>query len=770
MSAQQSSADRHQLDPRIAVELLDKYLGMRECRPSGGLRALFEEAGRVARDLAKPKRQVSTRLLLFAVHSMNRTALDPFELSAITTLVSFLDRNRGRLQGHFAEYFQNTDGKRSPHREMMTANVGKLLDMAMATALRRAPDERQVTVADVLRCFPPDRSGADALFLSLEIAPTEFHSALEEGINTLLQEAADQPDELPDSSDPGPPGSNSTRTPGAPGVQPPPRSKTRKRTALDERVSTHTDQPATADQLGRRSFAQVLALRIKQAKTADEERMAREKASRGGPRRRKPTASKDAAFIVHLHGPWGSGKSSVLNFLRDELEGESDPPWIVIDFNAWRDQRLQPPWWTLITTIYLGARAKLGWRKVLLFLRWQLWRARADYFPIIGVMLFATTVLALLWAAYGRLAPPPGGSSPGSGFENLLKVVTLAMTFLTIMGATYVGFRTLALGSRRAAQAYSDLKADPYKPIASLFEHLVRAIGRPVAVFIDDLDRCDATYVVDLLEGIQTLMRGAAITYVIAADRKWICSSFEQRYSGFTGPIGEPGRPLGYLFLDKMFQVSAPLPLPSPEARSSYWVALLKASPDRLREHRTRVLDAERDADERASKLTGPEEMQAFVAKAKTSSDPLKLPAARAAVAKRITSQEALDKLDHRLEAFSDLVEPNPRAMKRLVNAYAMHQSTLFLSGSNTIFNTLVRWTILELRWPVLADFLATRPDWVDKLRSPLPEIDRLQAPEALWCLFGDPMVIRVMGPRNGSDGLTAAALKKILGAVQSGR
>src|SRR6185503_6453552 len=132
--------------------------------------------------------------------------------------------------------------------------------------------------------------------------------------------------------------------------------------------------------------------------------------------------------------------------------------------------------------------------------------------------------------------------------------------------------------SATAAQAYMDARSDPLGPITTLFEKLVEAIERPLVVFIDDLDRCDGSYVIALLEGIQTLFRSRPVTYVIAADRKWICSCFEKRYSDFAKTIGEPGRPLGYLFLDKVFQVSAAVPRLSSDVQRTYWQALLGAA------------------------------------------------------------------------------------------------------------------------------------------------------------------------------------------------
>lgn len=56
----------------------------------------------------------------------------------------------------------------------------------------------------------------------------------------------------------------------------------------------------------------------------------------------------DLGFIVHIHGPWGSGNTSVLSFLRNYLRGRR---WVTIEFNAWRHQRMRPPWWMLIHAI-----------------------------------------------------------------------------------------------------------------------------------------------------------------------------------------------------------------------------------------------------------------------------------------------------------------------------------------------------------------------------------------------------------------------------------
>lgn len=54
--------------------------------------------------------------------------------------------------------------------------------------------------------------------------------------------------------------------------------------------------------------------------------------------------------------------------------------------------------------------------------------------------------------------------------------------------------------------------------------------------------------------------------------------------------------------------------------------------------------------------------------------------------------------------------------MKRLVNAYGMHQATHFLEGRRVSPEALARWTIIELRWRLLADYLSQQPESIKNL------------------------------------------------------
>ena len=534
----------------------------------------------------------------------------------------------------------------------------------------------------------------------------------------------------------------------------------------EETVPAHPDDPAVLDTLARRPFARCIANRMDEVWRGRDRRPTR---------RGEADTGSGGAFMLHLHGPWGSGKSSILNFLRDELQGEHRPRkeerWVVVEFNAWRHQRIRPPWWALIRDVYAQSARQLPPLKSLwLRVRWWAWRVRADWLPVAAAAVIITLAVLVITGVLD-LFPEPVQTAPGTqaqrqaddawkGVELALKLLTGA---LAAWGTVFAVSRSLAFGSARAAQAYTELKSDPLGPIVRLFQRLTARIGRPVAVFVDDLDRCDGKYVVELLEGIQTLFRTAPVTYVVAADRKWICASFQQGYKDFGDDIGEAGRPLGYLFLDKLFQVSASVPRPAPEVQRAYWAALLRAAGTAdASALEARQREAEKQAEREVGDLKTTEELQAFV---QAASDPLKQEGRRAVAAQRITTPEAQRETQkHLLEGFADLLEPNPRSMKRLVNAYGLHQATHFLEHRHVAPDALARWTLIELRWPLLADYLAARPEALTAIHD---GSEPAGVPDALKPLFKDEAVGAVV--RGGSaEALDEHTLRQIVGSVDA--
>jgi CRISPR/Cas system CMR-associated protein Cmr5 small subunit len=389
---------------------------------------------------------------------------------------------------------------------------------------------------------------------------------------------------------------------------------------------------------------------------------------------------------------------------------------------------------------------------------------------ILAVILLATGVPDFVQGQSVK----SGAGVVSSGSEDQAKVIDLWLKILVgVFAAGAAGIalsRSLVFGSSRAAQMYTELRSDPLGPIVALFQKLVKAIRRPVVVFVDDLDRCERKYVIELLEGIQTLFRSAPMAYVVVADRKWICSSFEKEYEDFSKTIGEPGRPLGYLFLDKIFQVSSSVPQLLPEIRRRYWNGLLNThSADDPKAQDDKRKQAEREALKKIEHIHTKKELDEKIAE--VSRDPLKEQAMRAAAARQITTSEARRETEHRLQRFDDMLEPNPRSMKRLVNTVGLHQARHFLEGRNVPLESLARWTIIELRWPLLADLLTAHPHFAVNLAEGTTLTDGT-IPKELKNLFRNEDVKRVMAadPSRGITKLDDISIRQIIGIADQGQ
>ncbi|RKR00348.1 KAP family P-loop NTPase fold protein [Maricaulis maris] len=552
-----------------------------------------------------------------------------------------------------------------------------------------------------------------------------------------------------------------------------------------ESVSPHSDEPTAEDELGRRPFARALVERMEAVH------------KQGGA----------DGFAVNLHAPWGAGKTSVLRMMEaimTEPARELNGRWAIVHFNAWQHERRNPPWWPFLETIkdgiMSGARANHREEAAIwIWLRWTLWKVHADWLPYVVGVIIATGLIYLLWFtdfSDAIIQAAKEGAASGEPldaghpmvdvvntwepiFSNVLKLVTAVVT--VVAGFIAAG-RLWVFGSPDNAKFYADLSRDPLRRIRGLFDTIVKQSNRPVCVFIDDLDRCNADYVVGLLEGIQTCFRHRKVSYVVAADRTWVRASFEKHYASFVEPVSDPGQPLGYLFLEKIFQVSTTVPGMGLRRRRRYWSRLLgESAPVTDRDAATRPPElAETDeaptGEERASVRNYDADVAIERARLKARFaggmtrdaadsvlDEEDSDTRRAAVALELSTSAAADReIRHVLARFADFLPDNPRVMKRMINAYSMRQAIGILEDDELGVDTLARWTILEQRYPAVADLLTDRAGLVDVLIAAGPDDDEAAG---LPAMLQDPTlrarVLAIIG-KDEDDVLTADHVRSL--------
>jgi hypothetical protein len=232
---------------------------------------------------------------------------------------------------------------------------------------------------------------------------------------------------------------------------------------------------------------------------------------------------------------------------------------------------------------------------------------------------------------------------------------------------------------------------------------------------IDDLDRCQSTYVIAVREGIQMLFRDARVVFVIAADRNWLNACYEEVYDKLRSRIAQPGKPLGILFLEKTFRFSTSMPGIPAALRESYWQYLQRPIEQGGGEQITTVR-------QRAKEQVGRAESEEDVRNLVKGSQQLSFVEGRALreeAAVRIAAPAVMKDIRHMLTPYGEFLEPNPRGMKLLVNSYSANRALVILSDIDIDLGQLAWWTILcARRWPLLADHLICSSDGYRERRA----------------------------------------------------
>ncbi len=494
-----------------------------------------------------------------------------------------------------------------------------------------------------------------------------------------------------------------------------------------EQVEWVTDAPALRDELNREPLADALVERLRRLGVAPT------------PSQSSSGDEPHSSFLIHLDGRWGTGKSSILNFVKQKLE-IGTTPWLVVEFNAWRQVRLGPAWWTLLTTLRYQMSAKRSMpRRFVLRCAEAMQRIRRTGAPyILAVALLLAALVAAIFAVSHR------GLNSASARDVAATVTAIVGAVVVLWaGAVAIG-RFLLWDSPAGARLFERSNANPMDYVRGHFGYLVRRAGRPVVFLVDDLDRCDKEYVVELLDDIQTLIRDSGSRhsrnaraggpyFVVAADGAWIRASYEDRYSALAPQVSEPGQSLGYLFLDKIFQLTATVPSLSGTTQDAFLRRLLAERPDRGSDEGMRLTQAKAQiADSRSDR-----EIREVVEGAPSAlRDELVV-----AAVEKLTDEAVEAQAEHDLQKFAPLFDRNPRRMKRFLNTYKLEQVRCFLEQNIVEENSLALWTLVRMRWPLVGDYLCANPaamdgiagtksfpDDVDPVMQRLLELDELKS------------------------------------------
>jgi hypothetical protein len=247
-------------------------------------------------------------------------------------------------------------------------------------------------------------------------------------------------------------------------------------------------------------------------------------------------------LVLAINGRWGSGKSSLMNLLKKELQDSGTcPVW----FNAWHHQKENQLLAALLQAVRVQAIPSLstwrGWafRRRLLWMRLRkYWFRLAVLAGIIFLMYRAEVFLvqhsSLNLGSLLNLFLNPG--QPGQGPLHDLVAFLKDNPVISVITGLAAGFKTIsrgltAFGANPASLLTSisggsrekelDAQTSFRQKFSADFAQVTQALGRHrMLILIDDLDRCRPEKIRETLEAVNFLVSSGECFLVLGMARE----------------------------------------------------------------------------------------------------------------------------------------------------------------------------------------------------------------------------------------------------------
>ncbi|MFA3791482.1 P-loop NTPase fold protein [Aliiglaciecola sp. SL4] len=278
-------------------------------------------------------------------------------------------------------------------------------------------------------------------------------------------------------------------------------------------------------------------------------------------------AGTKAPLTLAITGVWGSGKSSLMYFLKQNLESfRLHPVWV----NAWHHQNEEQFLAGLLSAIQTNAIPPF-WTAAGLLYRWNLLKMRWTEAP---VFFFSVTVIFLCSLGY----------IVTSGEASFKPLSNLSAEAIPYLGAVFGAFSILRGGMDRISGLVNtnvlktllrspgsnlDLRANVglREKFAKEFNLLCNALGdSTLTIFIDDLDRCKEQRIMDVMETINYLVSSGDCYIIVGMERAPIENAICSYYQGTHDELDNDAlKTMAKRYLEKIINIEIPVPIANSE-------------------------------------------------------------------------------------------------------------------------------------------------------------------------------------------------------------
>ena len=235
------------------------------------------------------------------------------------------------------------------------------------------------------------------------------------------------------------------------------------------------------------------------------------------------------SFAVGIYGAWGEGKTSILNFIRQELE-PFKKEIVVFSFNPWRFTDEAALLTTFFNTLASEVENSIPNKD----------QKKHSYLPFPRLREKLSD-----WWNEKR-------SPLKTNTETIGEIIGKYGKIVSILGA---GESAVAIG-----KAISNVDIELLK---KRFESLLKQHKKRIVIFIDDIDRLDRNEIHAIFRLVKLTGDFAYTTYVLSFDENMVSAAIGERF-------GSGDTKAGLNFLEKIIQIPIKIPLAQKAALKNY--------------------------------------------------------------------------------------------------------------------------------------------------------------------------------------------------------
>jgi len=442
-------------------------------------------------------------------------------------------------------------------------------------------------------------------------------------------------------------------------------------------------------------------------------------------------------LTMAIEGEWGTGKSSFLLSVENQLEKEG---FICVRFNAWRHDKEESVWAAFALACLRQIRRRVGLvgqlraslSLRLLRYRWE----DSGWVPVAKLLCFllATTVCVVVGSLIA-LVPIVRQAffETQLGLKATIPVVKESAPVASFLAGVAIisgGLKRLKnpfteeFSKRFAGPDYAE-RVDFIEQFHEDFGRIIRAYlpSKRAFVFVDDLDRCSAPKAAELMQALNLMMSDHPnLIFIVAMDREKIAAGLAAKYKDVVPFITLTDDKqsttiaavdYGHKFMQKFVQVS--LRLPRPDAKRALQMFGVKGP-----QH---IDSSKRLEEENISRRNEPQHTTSSTTSAPSNSKPL---FKRVAVTELVAESDA-DVLETVLPIVVDMLHRNPRRIKQFVNQFRLQSLVGFGIGlfrdsddrpASLTPLLLAKLLALQMEFPQLARDLSANPQLLWQVES----------------------------------------------------